>query len=134
MSCNCCNGIGHEFESKGMKCKIVIRNNTMSVALPWNAIDIDVKACPMCGRELIAENELPLSPGDDVWYVDTEAKEYFAEHGVIEYISIESGTMIDYASVKFDNGDIDDFGPNGFGRYYFKTEDDARKAWEAFHE
>ena len=96
----------------------------------------EIHFCPMCGRKLKEDNsnELPLSPGDEVWYVDVDADTYLAEHGKIEYISIESGTMIDYASVKFDDGDIDDFGPNGFGKYYFKTEEDAKKAWEAAHE
>ena len=135
MSCNCCNGTGHEFESKGMKCKIVIRNNLMTIQLPWNATEIEVKSCPLCGRFLDKKsNELPLSPGDEIWYVDTEAAEYCVEHGIVQYVSIENGTQIDYASVKFDNGDIDDFGPNGFGNYYFKTEEEARKAWEAKHE
>lgn len=50
--CNCCNGIGHEFMSRGMKCKIVIRDNIMSVCLPSNATDLVVKACPLCGRNL----------------------------------------------------------------------------------
>lgn len=135
MQCNCCNGVGHEFESKGMKCKIVVRNNLMTVQLPWNSVDIEVKSCPLCGRFLDEKsNELPLSPGDEIWYVDVDAAEYKAERGVIEYVSIESGTLIDYACVKFDNGDIDDFGPNGFGNYYFRTEEEAKKAWETKHE
>ena len=135
MGCNCCNGVGHEFEARGMKCKIIIRDtNVMTIQLPYNATDLVVTHCPMCGRELVAENEIPLSPGDEVWYVDTDAAEYCAEHGVIQYISIESGTLIDYASVKFDNGDIDNFGPNGFGKYYFRTKEEAKKAWEAAHE
>ena len=50
--CDCCNGIGHEFESHGMRCKIIIRDNIMSVCLPWNLADLKVKACPLCGREL----------------------------------------------------------------------------------
>jgi hypothetical protein len=51
--CNCCNGVGHEFVARGMKCKIVIRDgNVMSVYLPFNATDIVVKNCPLCGREL----------------------------------------------------------------------------------
>lgn len=51
--CNCCNGVGHEFVSRGMKCKIVIRNdNLMTVYLPYNATDLPVKACPLCGRRL----------------------------------------------------------------------------------
>lgn len=51
--CNCCNGVGHEFVARGMKCKIVIRNgNIMSVCLPNNATDVVVKACPLCGRAL----------------------------------------------------------------------------------
>lgn len=55
MGCNCCNGAGHEFVARGMKCKIVIRNgNIMSVYLPFNAIDIEVVACPLCGREFTA--------------------------------------------------------------------------------
>lgn len=135
MSCNCCNGTGHEFVSRNMKCKVVIRDtNIMTVCLPHNATDLVVKCCPLCGRTLVEDNKLPLSPGDEIWYVDTEAVEYFAEHGIVQYISIESETQIDYASVKFDNGDIDDFGPNGFGNYYFKTEEEARKAWEKNHE
>ena len=51
--CNCCNGTGHEFVARGIKCKIVIRNdNVMSVYLPYNATDIEVVACPLCGRVL----------------------------------------------------------------------------------
>lgn len=96
----------------------------------------EIEFCPKCGRKLIKDEptELPLSPGDEIWYVDVDANEYFAEHGFIEYISIESDTLIDYASVKFDNGDIDDFGPTGFGKYYFKTEAEAKKAWKVAHE
>ncbi|MBQ8043009.1 MAG: hypothetical protein IJ272_02515 [Clostridia bacterium] len=51
--CDCCNGVGHEFESHGMKCKIVIRGNIMSVCLPYNATDLAVEACPLCGRNLV---------------------------------------------------------------------------------
>lgn len=50
--CNCCSGNGHKFESRGMKCKIVIRNNIMSVYLPFNATDLAVNVCPLCGRNL----------------------------------------------------------------------------------
>ena len=53
MICNCCNGVGHEFVARGMKCKIVIRSgNVMTVYLPFNATDIEVKNCPLCGRKL----------------------------------------------------------------------------------
>ena len=50
--CNCCNGVGHEFESRGMKCKVVIRDNRMQVCLPWNAVELEVKVCHLCGRSL----------------------------------------------------------------------------------
>lgn len=136
MSCNCCNGVGHNFTARNMNCKIVIRDgNVLTVCLPNNATDVEVKFCPLCGRLLdTPSNELPLSPGDNIWYIDVDSDECVPEHGVIEYISIENGTLIDYACVKFDNGDIDDFGPNGFGNYYFRTEEEARKAWEKMHE
>lgn len=55
--CNCCNGIGYKFESRGMKCKIVIRENVMSVCLPWNSVDLKVKACPLCGRNLTSTSK-----------------------------------------------------------------------------
>lgn len=55
--CECCNGIGHEFEARGMKCKIVIRNgNIMSVYLPTNATDIEVQFCPLCGKTIEGNN------------------------------------------------------------------------------
>lgn len=50
--CNCCNGLGYEFESRGMRCKIIIRSNIMTVCLPFNATDLEVKVCPLCGRNL----------------------------------------------------------------------------------
>ncbi len=51
--CDCCNGVGHEFMARGMKCKIVIREgNVMSVYLPHNATDLVVQVCPLCGRKL----------------------------------------------------------------------------------
>lgn len=130
MPCNCCNGVGHGFETRGMNCNIVIKHNLMTIKLPYNAADIEVKFCPLCGRLLDDKsNELPLSPGDEIWYIDVDSTECKAERGVIEYVSIESGTLIDYACVKFDNGDIDNFGPSGFGNYYFRTEEEAKKAW-----
>ena len=55
--CDCCNGVGHEFVARGMKCKMVIRNNVMSVYLPTNATDIEVVACPLCGRKLTDETK-----------------------------------------------------------------------------
>lgn len=58
--CNCCNGIGHEFLSRGMKCKIVIRDNIMSVCLPHNATDLVVKVCPLCGRNLVKEDKAQI--------------------------------------------------------------------------
>ena len=54
--CNCCNGVGHEFESREMRCKIIIRDNIMSVCLPWNSVDLEVKVCPLCGRILDNQN------------------------------------------------------------------------------
>ena len=50
--CNCCNGVGHDFESRNMKCKIVIRGNIMTVCLPHNATDLVVNVCPLCGEKL----------------------------------------------------------------------------------
>lgn len=50
--CNCCNGVGHEFVSRGMKCRVVIRNSVMTTCLPNNATDLDVEFCPICGRHL----------------------------------------------------------------------------------
>lgn len=136
MSCNFCHGDDAIFWKDNANCAFIDSKGEMMVVANDKTIRFKVKVCPMCGHKFEdnSDNELPLSPGDDIWYVDTEAEEYLAEHGKIEYITIESGTLIDYASVKFDNGDIDDFGPNGFGNYYFRTETDARKAWEKAHE
>lgn len=51
--CDCCNGVGHEFVSRGMKCKVVIREgNVLTMCLPYNATDLVVKFCPLCSREL----------------------------------------------------------------------------------
>ncbi len=50
--CDCCNGVGQKFEARGMNCKIVIRQNIMSVYLPNNATDLRVTFCPLCGRKL----------------------------------------------------------------------------------
>jgi hypothetical protein len=50
--CNCCNGVGHEFVARGMKCRVVIRDGTMSIYLPHNATDLAVQFCPLCGRKL----------------------------------------------------------------------------------
>ncbi len=55
--CNCCNGTGHQFESHGMKCKVVIRNSIMEVCLPWNSAVLEVKVCPLCGRILEKQND-----------------------------------------------------------------------------
>ena len=61
--CNCCNGSGHEFMSRGMKCKIVIRDNIMSVYLPYNVTDLVVKTCPLCGSNLeeMNRNEVKIN-------------------------------------------------------------------------
>ena len=55
--CNCCNGVGHEFESRGMKCKVVIRNNIMLVCLPWNSVELEVNVCPLCGKSLETQRD-----------------------------------------------------------------------------
>lgn len=61
--CSCCNGVGQEFESRGMKCKVVIRGNVMTVYLPYNATDFEVKVCPLCGRNLDCTDALEESRG-----------------------------------------------------------------------
>jgi hypothetical protein len=137
MSCNCCNGVGHEFESKGMKCKIVIRDNLMSVNLPWNSADIEVTHCPLCGRELAHNNDALyedlINVGDDIWYIDVDAKEKFIEHAKVEQVYMTNG-QIDWFTVKFDNGDFDEFGPAALLSCCFKSQSEAEKVWELKHE
>jgi hypothetical protein len=66
--CNCCNGVGHEFVARGMKCRIVIRDGVMSIYLPNNATDLDVKSCPLCGRKLNRDDVDQTTESSESWH------------------------------------------------------------------
>lgn len=140
MQCNCCNGIGHEFESRGMKCKIVIRDDLMTMQLPYNATDVKVTHCPLCGRDLRQNThnndalyEDLINVGDDIWYVDVDEDEKNIEHSKVEHVYMTNG-QIDWFAVKFDNGDFDEFGPTALHDCCFKSYAEAEKAWRSKHE
>lgn len=70
--------------------------------------------------------QLPLKPGDDIWYADPD--EMQLEHGTIYLVSYNASGKLDSFSVDFDNGDFDEFIGEALGSHFFRDKDDALAA------
>ena len=70
--------------------------------------------------------QLPLKPGDDIWYTDSD--EIQLEHGTIYLVSYNASGKLDSFSVDFDNGDFDEFIGEALGSHFFKDKEDALEA------
>ena len=77
-------------------------------------------------------NKDGIVTGMTVYYVDVDADEMFVDDGVVEYIHLDNG-FVDWMSVKFANGDSDEFGPCAIDNFIFKTREKAEEAWLAKH-
>lgn len=70
--------------------------------------------------------QLPLKPGDDIWYTDSD--EMQLEHGTIYLVSYNASGKLDSFSADFDNGDFDEFIGEALGSHFFKDKEDALEA------
>ena len=79
-----------------------------------------------------SKNHNHLRVGDQIWYVDIDSDECNIEHAKVEHVGLENDS-VEWFIAKFDNGDMEEFGPNALDIYCFKSEAAARKAWEEKH-
>jgi hypothetical protein len=73
-----------------------------------------------------------LCVGDEIWYVDVDDAPCNIEHAKVEHVCMENES-VEWFSVKFDNGDIEEFGPCALGRFCFKSYFAAQAAWDKKH-
>ena len=136
--CNYCNGDEAIFWKDDANCAFIDSHGEMMVVANDKTIRFKVNRCPMCGRSFDSVNtdanaRESLFVGDHIWYVDCDANEEFVEHAIVDHLAYLRGT-IEWFSAKFDNGDIDEFGPTALGTYCFKSEEEAIEAWRRAHE
>lgn len=138
MPCDYCSGTKAIFYHDKYDCVFIDADGTMRVYVDGVEAKFKVNRCPMCGRLFKGANDIDdqpevLSIGDHVWYIDKEADEMFAEHCVVQHVAFDNG-HIDWFAAKFDNGDVEDFGPCALGIHCFKSKESAELAWKLAHD
>jgi hypothetical protein len=73
-----------------------------------------------------------LYAGDEIWYVDVDENKCNIEHATVEHVGMENGS-VEWFSVKFDNGDTEEFGPCALDQFCFKSYFAAQTAWDKKH-
>jgi hypothetical protein len=93
---------------------------------------IDAEDALVRPDDKVVEQSAKLAIGDHLWYIDKEANEMNAEHCVVQHVLFDND-CVDYFIAKFDNGDIEEFGPCALEVYCFKSKTLAEMAWRIEH-
>jgi hypothetical protein len=109
-----------EFDGKGL-----------GVYFFMHKIDAE-EALAHADEKSVSTQPAELAIGTHIWYIDTESNEMKTEHCIVQYVMLDNG-HVDWFSAKFDNGDIEEFGPCALGIYCFKSKASAELAWQSTH-
>lgn len=105
--------------------------NSLGVHFFMHKIDAE-EALAHTEETAVIDQSTVLSINDHLWYIDKEADEMNAEHCVVQHVSFHNN-QVDWFAAKFDNGDVEEFGPCALDIYCFKSKDSAESAWRREH-